>query len=194
MTPCASTAPCPRTNAAIRDAAHDFLPGGSSPPHPDGEPHRKIRPRDHETKFGEMGLPRPPRRLRLRRRQLRQLRPHLPRSRARSIPATARPLRSSSWSCTRSMRSDQKGPAPEIPAQTAQRRIRRLFRPDRTRRRLRSRLPCAPAPKKVDGGLSAERLENWITNSPIADVLVVWAKDDAGDIRGYILERGNARA
>ena len=30
----------------------------------------------------------------------------------------------------------------------------------------------------------------WITNSPIADVLVVWAKDDEGTIRGFILERG----
>jgi glutaryl-CoA dehydrogenase len=30
----------------------------------------------------------------------------------------------------------------------------------------------------------------WITNSPIADVFVVWAKDDEGEIRGYILEKG----
>lgn len=32
--------------------------------------------------------------------------------------------------------------------------------------------------------------KTWITNSPIADVFVVWGKDDAGDIRGFILERG----
>lgn len=32
--------------------------------------------------------------------------------------------------------------------------------------------------------------KNWITNSPIADVFVVWAKDDQNDIRGFILERG----
>jgi glutaryl-CoA dehydrogenase len=32
--------------------------------------------------------------------------------------------------------------------------------------------------------------KTWITNSPLADVLVVWAKDDAGDIRGFILEKG----
>lgn len=31
--------------------------------------------------------------------------------------------------------------------------------------------------------------KNWITNSPIADVFVVWAKDDHGDIRGYVLEK-----
>ena len=31
--------------------------------------------------------------------------------------------------------------------------------------------------------------KNWITNAPIADVFVVWGKDDEGDIRGYILEK-----
>ena len=31
--------------------------------------------------------------------------------------------------------------------------------------------------------------KNWITNSPLADVMVVWAKDDNDDIRGFILER-----
>src|ERR671913_442006 len=32
--------------------------------------------------------------------------------------------------------------------------------------------------------------KTWISNSPIADVFVVWAKDDAGDIRGFVLEKG----
>lgn len=32
--------------------------------------------------------------------------------------------------------------------------------------------------------------KNWITNSPIADVFLVWAKDDHGDIRGFLLEKG----
>lgn len=32
--------------------------------------------------------------------------------------------------------------------------------------------------------------KTWITNSPIADVFVVWAKDDNGDIRGFVLEKG----
>src|SRR3978361_1534087 len=44
--------------------------------------------------------------------------------------------------------------------------------------------------KAVDGGFLLSGSKTWITNSPLADVLVVWAKDDAGDIRGYILERG----
>jgi glutaryl-CoA dehydrogenase len=44
--------------------------------------------------------------------------------------------------------------------------------------------------KAVDGGFVLNGSKTWITNAPIADVLVVWAKDDAGDIRGFILERG----
>lgn len=34
--------------------------------------------------------------------------------------------------------------------------------------------------------------KNWITNSPIADVFVVWAKDDNNDVRGFILEKNMA--
>jgi glutaryl-CoA dehydrogenase len=43
--------------------------------------------------------------------------------------------------------------------------------------------------KKVAGGYSVTGTKMWISNSPIADVFVVWAKDDAGDIRGFILEK-----
>ena len=44
--------------------------------------------------------------------------------------------------------------------------------------------------KSVDGGYSLTGAKMWITNSPIADIAVVWAKDDDGGIRGFILERG----
>ncbi|WP_246263187.1 acyl-CoA dehydrogenase [Parasphingopyxis algicola] len=44
--------------------------------------------------------------------------------------------------------------------------------------------------KSVEGGYSLTGAKMWITNSPIADVAVVWAKDDEGAIRGFILERG----
>ena len=44
--------------------------------------------------------------------------------------------------------------------------------------------------KKVDGGFLLSGAKNWITNSPIADVFIVWAKNDDGIIRGYILEKG----
>ena len=46
--------------------------------------------------------------------------------------------------------------------------------------------------KAVDGGFVLNGSKTWITNSPIADVFVVWAKDPSGDIRGYVLERGMA--
>ena len=44
--------------------------------------------------------------------------------------------------------------------------------------------------KKVDGGYMLKGNKMWITNSPIADVFVVWAKTDDGAIRGFILEKG----
>ena len=46
------------------------------------------------------------------------------------------------------------------------------------------------ARKQSDGTWLLNGSKNWITNSPIADVFVVWAKDDEGDIRGFILEKG----
>ncbi|MCF3127873.1 acyl-CoA dehydrogenase [Acinetobacter soli] len=49
--------------------------------------------------------------------------------------------------------------------------------------------------KKVDGGYRLSGAKMWITNSPIADVFVVWAKEvssegNVGEIRGFILEKG----
>ena len=44
--------------------------------------------------------------------------------------------------------------------------------------------------KKVDGGYILTGNKIWISNAPIADVLIVWAKDSDGVIRGFILEKG----
>ncbi|MEM1401472.1 MAG: acyl-CoA dehydrogenase family protein, partial [Pseudomonadota bacterium] len=46
--------------------------------------------------------------------------------------------------------------------------------------------------KPVDGGYRLSGAKNWITNSPIADVFIVWAKSDKhdGKIKGFILEKG----
>lgn len=44
--------------------------------------------------------------------------------------------------------------------------------------------------RSVDGGYLLSGVKTWISNSPIADVFVVWAKDDAGSIRGFLLEKG----
>src|SRR5215471_476460 len=44
--------------------------------------------------------------------------------------------------------------------------------------------------RTASGGYVLKGAKMWITNAPIADVFVVWAKDDSGAIRGFILERG----
>src|SRR5579859_1393190 len=44
--------------------------------------------------------------------------------------------------------------------------------------------------RKAGGGYVLTGNKMWITNAPIADVFIVWAKDDAGAIRGFILEKG----
>ena len=44
--------------------------------------------------------------------------------------------------------------------------------------------------RRADGGYRLSGAKTWITNSPIADVFVVWAKDDEDVIRGFVLERG----
>ena len=44
--------------------------------------------------------------------------------------------------------------------------------------------------RKAEGGFRLSGAKTWITNSPIADLAIVWAKDDEGDIRGFIVEKG----
>jgi glutaryl-CoA dehydrogenase len=44
--------------------------------------------------------------------------------------------------------------------------------------------------KKADGGYVLHGNKMWISNAPIADVFLVWAKDDSGEIRGFLLEKG----
>jgi glutaryl-CoA dehydrogenase len=44
--------------------------------------------------------------------------------------------------------------------------------------------------RKAPGGYRLSGAKTWITNSPIADLFLVWAKDDAGTIRGFLLEKG----
>lgn len=45
------------------------------------------------------------------------------------------------------------------------------------------------ARRQSDGSWRLSGSKNWITNSPIADVFIIWAKDDEGVIRGFILEK-----
>ncbi|MFG6160098.1 acyl-CoA dehydrogenase [Halomonas sp. 1390] len=43
---------------------------------------------------------------------------------------------------------------------------------------------------RIDGGWRLNGTKTWITNSPIADVFVVWARDEEGVVNGFILEKG----
>ena len=43
--------------------------------------------------------------------------------------------------------------------------------------------------RKTEGGYLLNGMKTWITNSPIADVLVVWARTEDGDIRGFVIDR-----
>lgn len=45
--------------------------------------------------------------------------------------------------------------------------------------------------KKTDNGYILNGSKTWITNSPIADVLIIWAKDQQGVLRGFIVDRGS---
>ena len=44
--------------------------------------------------------------------------------------------------------------------------------------------------KKTDGGFVLNGAKMWITNAPLSDVFLIWAKDDRDVIRGYLLEKG----
>lgn len=44
--------------------------------------------------------------------------------------------------------------------------------------------------KKVDGGYLLNGTKTWITNSPIADIMIIWAKTDDGVIRGFVVNKG----
>jgi glutaryl-CoA dehydrogenase len=44
--------------------------------------------------------------------------------------------------------------------------------------------------RKADRGYVLQGSKTWITHAPIADVLLIWAKDESGEIRGFLLERG----
>ncbi len=44
--------------------------------------------------------------------------------------------------------------------------------------------------KKTDDGYVVSGAKMWISNAPVADVFLIWAKDDSGEIRGFLLEKG----
>ncbi|HEY7992423.1 MAG TPA: acyl-CoA dehydrogenase [Stellaceae bacterium] len=47
--------------------------------------------------------------------------------------------------------------------------------------------------KKVDGGFVLNGSKMWISHAPVADLLLIWAKDESGDVRGFLIERQSAK-
>ena len=47
-----------------------------------------------------------------------------------------------------------------------------------------------PRAQRSHGGYRLSGTKTWITHAPIADLMIVWAKDDDGRVGGFILERG----
>ncbi len=64
----------------------------------------------------------------------------------------------------------------QVSAQARDRRVGRLLRPDRARPRLRSGPHAHARRRRSTAAIALNGAKMWITNSPIADVVVVWAK------------------
>ena len=81
------------------------------------------------------------------------------------------------------------GAAREVSAEACDRRVGRLLRTDRARSRFRSGQHDHARESVSAMAIVLNGAKMWITNSPIADLAVVWAKLD-GVIRGFVVERG----
>ena len=64
------------------------------------------------------------------------------------------------------------------------------FRPDRARSRFRPRRHADARAQRRRRLFELSGTKMWISNAPIADVFVVWARNDDGQIRGFVLEKG----
>ena len=130
-----------------------------------------------------------PEAIRRRRHELRQLRPGRARDRARRFRLPLDDERAGLAGHGADQRVRHRGAEAEVPAEAGDRRVDRLLRPDRAEHGSDPGGMTTRA-KKVDGGYSLTGTKSWISNSPIADVFIIWAKDDEDKIRGFILEKG----
>ena len=174
----------------VRDAARAYCQEKLLPRVLEANRHEVFH-REIMNEMGELGfLGSTHRRLWLRRRQLCLLRPDRARGRARRQRLPLGHVGAVEPGHAPDLRLWHRGAAPEVPAAPAPpARCVGCFGltepdagsdPGSMKTRARS----------VDGGYMLSGAKMWITNSPIADVFVVWAKDDSGEIRGFILERG----
>ena len=149
-----------------------------------------LRPRDHD-RDGRARLPRPDAAggIRRRRPELCRLRPDRARDRARRFRLSLGDERAvARWSCTRSTPTAPRSSGANICRSSRAARLVGCFgltEPDHGS----DPGSMVTRAEKVDGGYRLNGAKMWITNAPIADVAVVWAKLD-GKIRGFIVERG----
>ena len=176
----------------VRDSARAYCQEKLLPRVLDANRHEHFD-REIMNEMGALGLSRlDHRRLWLRRRQLRLLRPDRARGRARRQRLPLGDERAVEPGDVPDLRVRHRSAAAEVSAEARDRRVGRLLRPDRARSRLRSRRHGDARAARSTGGYRLNGAKMWITNSPIADVFVVWAKTDDGVIRGFILEKGMA--
>ena len=131
-----------------------------------------------------------PEAIRRRRDELRQLRPGRARDRARRFGLPLDDERAGLAGDGADQRVRHRGAEAEVPAEAGHRRVDRLLRPDRAQLRIRSGRHDRRARRKWTAATRSPAPSRGSRNSPIADVFIVWAKDDEGDIRGFILEKG----
>ena len=141
--------------------------------------------------MGELGLlgPDDPRGIRRSRLQLRQLRADHARDRARRLRLPLDDERPEFAGDGSDLRVRQPGDEGEIPAETGHGEWIGCFGLTEPNHGSDPGSMVTRA-RKVDGGYKLTGSKMWISNSPIADVFVVWAKDDSGQIRGFVLDKG----
>ena len=190
-TRCCSSSSSPTTSARCATAAAAYCQEQLAPRVLEAFRNGDDRP-DDLPRDGRAGPARldHPRAVRRRRPELRLLRPGRARGRARRLGLPLDDERAVVAGDGADQRVRQRGAEAEVPAQARHRRVDRLLRPDRARTTAPTPAAWSRARRRSTAATRSRGAKMWITNSPIADVFVVWAKDDEGAIRGFVLDKG----
>ena len=145
--------------------------------------------REIMNEMGELGFLGATSKATVRGREPRELRAHRPRSRARRqrLPFGAFGAVEPRHVSDTSFGSEDT--TSEISAKARDRRMDRLFRADRNRIIGSDPGGMVTRARRADGGFILNGAKMWITNAPLADVFLIWAKDDNNVIRGTCSRR-----
>ncbi len=175
----------------VRDTAHAYAQDKLMPRVRDAFRHEQTDPAIFR-EMGALGLLGATHSARVRRRgpQLRVLRAHRARGRARRFGLSLDDERAELARDVPDLHVRQRSAAAQVPAEARHRRMDRLLRPHRAQPRLRSRVDGDSRAHAPPAASSCRAPRCGSAIRPIADVFVVWAKDDQGIIRGFILDKG----